>query len=223
MDVVYVVGQSVGSGSITDELRYSLRSLRNLPHDRVIVAGWKPDWLSGVIHVPTVQRGNKWQNALTNLEAALPHVSGRFVLMNDDFFILEKQRRMPVLHRESWGPTNPPRRTQYQQAKANVRKVLAAEGIIEVTSYELHVPMVYDRERLERMLGMVDLKLIAGYQRTLYGNLYSVGGTFMKDCKITANRLEPDGPFVSTSERTFKTGRVGQVIREMFPTASEYE
>lgn len=222
MDIVYVVAAAPLSGTATDELRYSLRSLANLPHDRVFVVGWAPDWIRNVTFIQRVQGRSKFENALDNLKAALPHLSGEFVLMNDDFFIMRSFDQMPVLHRELWADWRP-RNTEYQRAKQSVRAILAEEGIFDVTSYELHVPMVYHRDLLEATLRRAKGWKVAGYQRTLYGNLNRIGGSYLDDCKVTSNRFEPDLPFLSTNEASFRGGKVGELIRERFPDPSPYE
>lgn len=209
-DIVYVVK----NGDKNPELRYSLRSLTNLPHGKVWMAGGKPGWIRNVEHVPTTQRGNKFVNALKNLEAVLPQVSIEFVLMNDDFIILSPLERVPTLYMEVHG------QTLAKQALVGVRKILARHGIEDLVSYELHVPFVYNRDLLTDTLEQARGVHIAGYQRTLYGNLNRIGGTLATDVKVR-NRL-PDGPFVSTSEKTFQGG-VGQMIRQLFPEPSPFE
>lgn len=225
MDYVYVVKETPTSGSATLELRYSLRSLSNLPRGEVFIAGFKPTWLRNVTHIPTVQRGTKFLNAYNNLVAALSHVGETFVLMNDDFFVMKPLSEVPVLHREKWGSSeNLSRSGPYQQAKSNVGKLLKKHGIAEVTSYELHVPMVYNRDLLKDTVEKAKGTVVAGYQRTLYGNLNRIGGTFMSDCKVSSNRLDwLDWPFVSTSDRAFVGGKVGAVLKKRFPEPSIYE
>lgn len=210
-DLVYVVK----NGDRNEELRYSLRSLTNLPHGKVWMAGGKPSWVRNVEHMPTVQRSNKFVNALKNLEAVLPQVSAEFVLMNDDFIILAPLERVPTLYMEVHG------QTLAKQALVGVRKILARHGIEDLVSYEMHTPFVYSRDLLVETLEKAKGVHIAGYQRTLYGNLNRIGGTLAVDCKVKGNRL-PVGPFVSTSEKTFQGG-VGQMIRRLFPEPSPFE
>lgn len=225
MDYVYVVKETPASGSATLELRYSLRSLRNLPRGEVFLAGFKPSWVRNVTHIPTVQRGTKFLNAYGNLLAALPYVGKTFVLMNDDFFVLKPHAEMPILHREKWGEAKGNGGGgAYQQAKRGVGIVLAKAGITDVTSYELHVPMVYQRDLLREAADRAKGVPVAGYQRTLYGNLFNIGGTQVEDCKISSNRMDwLDWPFVSTSDRAFTGGKIGATLRRMFPEPSIYE
>jgi len=221
MDVVYPVASRPRSGSATDELRFSLRSLAHIPHDRVFIAGWKPEWVKNVTHVGTVQSKGRWENAFRNMKAVLDQVSEEFVLMNDDFFIMEPFDRIPVLHRGPMGTVG--QNSSYQKARANVYRIAQTAGVEEPLSYELHVPFVYDRDLLKETLGHLNGENIAGFQRSLYGNWNRIGGEYMADCKVTSNRPVPDVPFLSTSDASFRGGKIGKLIRERFPEPSPYE
>src|SRR5690554_4826136 len=94
MDVVYVVGQH------TDELRYSMRSLRNVEHDQVWIVGTLPDWARNVRLIPAEDRYEKARNITEKMYAAASHpeVSDPFIYFNDDFFAL-KPASIPNRHR----------------------------------------------------------------------------------------------------------------------------
>lgn len=214
MDVVYPYKAQARSGTATNELRYSLRTLANVPHGRVVVAGWKPEWVTNVVYLPTVQRLSKFANALQNLQVALPHVSEEFILMNDDFYILQPLEKIPTLYRETWDVP------VIRDAKNSVVRLLEKHGITDPVSYELHAPMVFNRDLLQQTFETAKGVFIAGYQRTLYGNLNRIGGIAVPDVK---GRTIPEGAmFVSTSEHTFQ-GAVGQQLRNLFPDPSPYE
>ena len=217
MDVVYPLKAQAKSGTATNEFRYSLRTLKNLPHDRVWVVGWKPDWVRNVEFIPTVQRHSKFINAFQNLQAVLPQVSDEFVLMNDDFFILTPHERIPVLYRDQWIETSVLRST-----KKSVVGFLNRQGVTDPVSYELHIPMAFNRALLSETLEKAKGVHIAGYQRTVYGNLNQIGGTPVPDCKVRGGENLVGWDFASTSERTFQ-GKVGQVIQKLFPDPSPYE
>ena len=51
MDIVYVVRP----GDENEALRYSLRSLANIPHRTVWIAGYRPKWCYGIVYVPRDQ------------------------------------------------------------------------------------------------------------------------------------------------------------------------
>src|SRR5688572_14976620 len=99
MDIVFPIRAS----GRTDELRYSLRSLVNLPHDRVWIAGHRPEWVSKEVgHIAVHQLGGttKYERSLANLLAACSHpeVSDEFVRFDDDFFVMVPMDRVPLLH-----------------------------------------------------------------------------------------------------------------------------
>lgn len=57
MDIVYLVKEC----RINEELTYSLRSLVNLPHDKVFLVGGCPTNIdkTKITHIPTLQGNNK--------------------------------------------------------------------------------------------------------------------------------------------------------------------
>ena len=66
MDIVYLVKDCTEN----EELTYSLRSLVNIPHDRVFIVGGCPRNIdtSKVIHFPILQTDTKYKNTTNNLK-----------------------------------------------------------------------------------------------------------------------------------------------------------
>lgn len=231
MDVVYLVRP----GDANDELRYSLRSLTNVPHDAVWIAGHKPPWVSNVRHLPTVQTASKHSNAFGNLLAALrcDEISPEFVLMNDDFFITSPLPGVPTLHR---GPVADvvaeyrrmfPRGSLYTEAMRATMEWLQAQGIDEPLSYELHMPMVIDRAGMLEVIARAEddgVDVQRFHYRTAWGNLAGVGGERVDDCKVYRGQ-RPDVlpvPFASSLDATF-SGTFGFMVRRAMPTPGRYE
>ncbi len=224
MDVVYLC-----RAGENEELRYSLRSLVNLPHDRVWVFGGRPSWLSRVEYVAIGQAGDKNGNARRNLEAACrhPEVSDPFILMNDDFFIVQPLDSLPVLHRGTVAEVIAEHearglgRSTYTEAMRQTLKRLQLMGHTEPLSYSLHIPMAVTKAAMLAAIAAGDGIDRAQY-RTLYGNIDGVGGVKVADVKLR-NRREPlpPGPFLSTSDRTFS--RALPRLRELFPEPGEHE
>src|SRR5690606_30767194 len=101
MDVVYPLPPKRAA---YEELRYSLRSLANLPHDRVFIAGGLPNWVDNVEHIETVQEWpSKYVNLCVNIASACcdDRVSDPFILFNDDFFVMEPVEQVPARWRET--------------------------------------------------------------------------------------------------------------------------
>lgn len=92
MDVVYILGK--GSLSDDKELKYSIRSLHKnmLDMGAVYVVGEKPKTAPLAKHIPAEDKyPKKWQNMLhkVNLACQDSQITDDFLLMNDDFFMLE--------------------------------------------------------------------------------------------------------------------------------------
>ena len=233
-DIVYIVGEK-GDGF---ELRYSLRSLQNLPHRQVFIVGHKPEWVRNVIHVPTEQPRSKYSNARDNIRAAArdPRVSEDFVLMNDDFFILAPVADVPVWHHGDLkdfvrGYKN--RGPYYQRLKGTVeiiaglnrRNPMIPNGPFYARrNYELHVPAVFNKARI---LELAERFEHAGKRafRSLYGNYYRIGGEYHEDVKFVRHLTERSVPadFMSTSNEFAETAEFRDFIRARFPDPSPYE
>ena len=232
-DIVYLVKND----DINHELRYSLRSLKNIPHASVIIAGHKPSWVKNVIHIETDQKSHKYANSTNNLIAACNSdlVEQDFILMNDDFFIMKPLKELPVLHRGSIDGV-----IQYYASKGNnyhkgmiqTRDLLVEMGIRDIKSYELHVPMLVNKGKmltvmkLRSQLGGDAIK--AFHKRTFYGNYWRIGGETQADVKIHDEREQYSDKweqmtFMSTLDRSFEFGAIGRFIREKFSEKSEYE
>jgi len=92
MDAVYILGN--GSLANNDEIRISLRSLEKYMLDlgNVYIIGELPDFAKNVIHLPSKDYSvDKWKNAYNKVKNAcqIDDLSDEFLLMNDDFFMLE--------------------------------------------------------------------------------------------------------------------------------------
>jgi hypothetical protein len=228
VDAVYLFG---GAGD--DELRHSLRSVANLRQvDRVVVSGMHPDWLAGdVLRVsPAPHPPGKFESAWANLVAAVrdPRVSDEFVLMNDDFFILEPVDVLPVLARCPWPEWRPTMSRGGARRRATAA-ALALLGVDPVTAYEGHRPLLVGKRVMEDVIPAVDAqnqRAAPVWVRTVYGNAAFGGrGVVAGDAKIYRHRdMPPDGAvFVSTSDQAWSTGRVGQWLRARFPNPCRHE
>ena len=96
----------VRMGDDNEELRYSLRSLeKNAPEGEVVIGGYMPNWINpkAVTYVAVPQAPNKTfkgRNAATILKRVLEVIDHheRWVMMNDDFFILRPVETFAPLH-----------------------------------------------------------------------------------------------------------------------------
>ena len=227
MDVVYVNRP----GDDNEELRYSLRSLQNIPHDRVWIFGDAPVWVRNVEIVRLPRKADKQVSALNNLIAACQHpeVSETFLIMNDDFFIMVPMDRVPFLnmgpldrvideHKKGSAYTEAMRKTYH-------RLLTLVDDPMGLVSYELHIPM--EIEKTGMLLALSLGQGIHGlHNRTMYGNLEGLVSTEAKDMKVYRGDTRgtyPEWPLLSTSDRTFKYHPAGRYIRETFKDPSPYE
>ena len=230
MDIVYTL-----SGNYTgQELRFSLRSLANIAHDKVFFVGGCPVWAKNVIHIPTEQKDTKYKNTTNNLIVVCKdsRISADFVLMNDDFFILDSISPEELnLHN---GPVDKsldryrrliPHGSKYVQGMEQTKRFLQEVGINNPLSYELHIPFVINKKRFLKMFslpGISDIPCL--HKRTAYGNLYLPGGVEMQDVKVFGNNgFVPDncGKFLSCNDIGF--WQVRSFLMGKFPDKSNYE
>ena len=240
MDVVYLFKESVMNDSA--ELRHSLRSLQNFEHGNVYIIGEKPDWATNVVHIPVLQNGTKNANVAKNIQTAseTEAISEDFVMMNDDFFIMKPIGKVPTLH---WGSLKDvierfakryDQESDYMRAMKRTLVLLVSLGFPAPVSYELHVPMVFNKTQIR--LRYQQFKGPVHQFRTFYGNYFNVGGTQTEDVKVfvdpkhndLAYNQDPEAYlnsklFLSATGGAFEREMVGRFVREKFAKKSVYE
>lgn len=209
-----------------EQLRYSLRSLRNLPHGKVWIAGYKPGWTSGAVNsIATIQAGNKWENSNENLRAACnePGVSDTFYLFDDDFYVHRPTDTVPVYHRGTitemldWYKSQLTNDSNYLKRVREARGVLKAWGFEEPLSYEVHVPLPVHKYQMAGVLNRLkdtELRFPGAQYRSFYGNLCNLDGSQIVDPKVSYPQnhvaVLPEG--VSEEDITFVVGEREETI-----------
>ena len=228
MDFVYICR----SGE-NEELRYSIRSvIYSFPDAKVWIVGGKPEWYKGN-YVPVEQNHNKYTNALNNLTTLCKteQISNNFILMNDDFFIIKKIDKIDYFH----GGLLSGKIDKYVKITGSslyIKKLIQTNtrlnerGINKPLDYELHTPMPMERDKL--------LTIIKKYPsclwRSMYGNIFEVGGSQMQDVKVYTNRrhlarsneITEHSIFLSTEDQAFE-GIQSKILNKLFlhPSACE--
>jgi len=181
MDVVYLCRSGPN-----EELRYSIRSVeKNMPHRRIWVIGQAPEWYRG--HFIEVQNFKaKYSNARANLDELVrsEHISENFVLMNDDFYIMRPVEKVGYFYEGTLierAEKNELLTTTgaYTRLLYNTYDKLKKMGIEEPLNYEMHIPMIMNKKKLKEVL-----KHKTCLWRSLYGNIYEVGGINREDVKV---------------------------------------
>lgn len=221
-DIVYIVGKGK-----SEELRYSLRSLKNLPHYRVWIFGYCPSWVdTEVVHfVPVEQKGkSKWEKAGGTLKVISQQSRlGDFYLFNDDFFVVNPIEKVEYF---KWGKLKD--RVLHYGKKGSSGLSLRIEQAMKALekrgkttfNYELHVPLKMNREKLAEVL---DIYEGIGATRSLYCNELGIIGKESQDVKVFGNSDKLRGDFVSTTDMSFRNGQIGRDIRKRFSERSIYE
>jgi hypothetical protein len=180
MDYVYIC-----KNGDNEELRYSIRSVeKHAPEGRVWLVGGKPDWYVGD-YIPRNNSNGKQANAIENLTAVVEsnEISETFVLMNDDFFIINPIKEIKTYHggsliekiklRKELSP-----RSKYNEQLLKTYRLLKRRGIEEILDYDIHVPMLMTKS------GLASVLELRTQWRSTYGNMFSVGGTEVEDVKV---------------------------------------
>lgn len=217
-----------------EELRYALRSISaNLPHGRVWVYGGEPRWLVNAAHVPVRQGAVGHANTARTMIAIANNraLSDEFYWWHDDMYVTAPVDVVPRLWRTTWPEWESgasARRDPHGPAKTSATaEALRVFGREPALCYELHVPMVVERDALRQMVAEVTSwrpeVLTHVQKRSLYGNWVSYGGERAHDVKFYRKTpVEQLGAFASSSDLALNSP-IGQAIRDMFPERGAYE
>lgn len=216
-----------------EELRYSVRSINQFfPDAKVWVVGEPPSWYDGD-YIKVKQTETKYRNAFMNLGAIVnsKDIPENFILMNDDFYIIDEVESLSYFHE---GPLIEKYNNyfDYYQSSAYTKKIFETNhklkklGYDNPLSYELHVPFPVEKSKLARVLRYDTL-----LWRSMYGNMFNVGGNQMEDVKVYAlvkmkfknyDYKNPTSPFLSSDDTSFEIVRRG-ILSKLFKKKSKYE
>lgn len=230
IDVVYPV-KITREGNA--ELRYSLRSLVNLPHKDVHIFSDYIPWLSkNVKWHPSSDRPGvpRFANVNTSLLRACKdqNISDPFVFMNDDFFILNSIDEIPYYYNGTLQQHYDFLHKTYTSGSKYMRHLLEAQTVLknggfDNLDYELHCPILFKKKELQQILEQFP---DTACRRTLYANMLKIKGEQAIDFKIYGflDNFDHSRSFVSTTDANFKRqSGVRSLIRSRFTKPSEYE
>lgn len=225
MDIIYPYKRSPGDL----ELRYSLRSLVNVPHDRVIIAGDVPSGVSDAVTTVRVPRydSDRYVSSTSNIFAAIRQadVSDDFIVMNDDIFVLKPW----TFHQEHKSRldealANPAIKGDYRARIVSTAGLLRSVGIHEPLFYGLHTPTIYSRSRLIDMMRDFPMPRCKYLMRTMYHNLYPQPSIQRTDVKVKVWTEESEaGDILSISDGVARLPLFQEWLNRQFPVASVYE
>lgn len=219
MDVVYPIGKECGWGHY-NELRYSLRSLKFLDHNRVFIIGQKPDWIQNIIHIPfeDCYAANKDANMIQKILRACYDTS-KFIRMSDDQYFLKPYRQG---HYHCGNLKDKKGDTGYDKMVFNTVDILNSKNL-PTLNYDTHTPVLIDKDYPHIMLQCPYGEGIGVLANSYYFNHLNIEPT-----PVSVNRfLEPGGCVLDKDFLNFNdkglTDDLKKAIHELFPDKSRYE
>lgn len=206
-----------------EELRYSIRSvIKHFPEANILLVGGKPNWYSGPF-IKLSDQENKFESIVNCYKKICKLDSiDDFILMNDDFFILKRPESFEHLYdgtlaKKIQRHTNRYGLSKYSRILSHANTTLKKMGIESPLNYDIHTPMLFNKEMLSEIL---DLSLAP---RSLYGNIFGVGGKNIEDVKVYkySDNVDMNTIYLSTEDNSFK--RVSERLSEMFDKKTNYE
>lgn len=225
LDIVYILKPELD----TEELIYSLRSVEaNFPHRFVWFVGGQPKGLKPDVSVPHKQTGaDKWEMIRSSMlkVAADADLTEEFYLFNDDFFVMKPFKGRFTNYADktlSWRieelKTENPWLNPYGRTLYKAREELKCQGFGEV-NFEVHIPMLFSKHLVPSIL-----KCSSPQMRSVYGNVNNIAYIQHDDVKVYDFDTYPeDADFLSTNDKTFTDGKVGEYIRSTFTKPSRFE
>ena len=231
MDLVYTLGTYHGSQWENNEIRYSLRSIeKNMPHRNIVIVGYCPEFLQNVIHIP-VRDGAKHKSLNTLIKmkiACLSHkISQDFVLMNDDFYVLNPITELPDYYKSTLNTRLQHEKERGSQGSRYYYTIKrTAELFDRPKDFDMHIPMKFNKKKFLDLFRNFDMHRIYLY-RSVYGNFYDLKGERIdRDVKIFGvnDFYKQTGlTFMSLSPDAALKPAIQHFLEEMFPKLSKYE
>lgn len=236
-DLVYIVGGPTDDDRA--DLRYSLRSFDanlGMTFRDVWIVGDVPTWVRGVKRLPLPPVPEKFANQRASLTAYVNHpdAAERFVLLNDDMFVIEKTDTLPTCRNR-----NPASKWAEAEQADGVRLngwhrtvIATAEWVAERTGtdphiYEVHTPLLFDTREMAQLLAEypLDRPFVAGELYPIAGRGgvgEHCGNAKVKRDDSLETKLAHPMPYLSGNPDSW-VGALGDLIRDMFPIPCRWE
>lgn len=230
MDIVYILERTKDN----KELKYSLRSLSNIEHNKVFIVGDFPSFpITNIRHIHTTKLDSRYKTTTNNIKIACQNkeISEDFILMNDDFYIMNPIKiedllldRGPLQEVVRFYHNNHQNLTKYdklvEQYYLNTKEI----GQNPLKSFELHTPMIINKTKFLSILKVILSEFEHCNKRSIYGNKFLTNTKTIKDVKVLStniNDFDFNTNLLSTSDSIFK--RVEPLLQQKFHNKSKYE
>lgn len=212
------------------ELRFALRTLKNIEFDRVFVVGDKPNWLQNVTYIANSSHfGNRARNIMTNIWYACKdeRLSSNFIFINDDYFFLKEINNFPYFYKGTiqdgmeaaqWGE-------YYSHLLAT--KMVLNENNLGTLNFDVHFPIVYNKDKMLSVIDKYNWDTPYGFtMKSLYCNTLGIEGIFSLDCNAyTDEKWETwtvGKSMFSINERSWSSNLENYLLL-LFPDKSKFE
>lgn len=224
MDIAYPLRNNSSNNYI--ELRYSLRSLVNIRHDRIFIAGGKPSWIQNIVHIEGLDNQiHKPLNVINKIrDICLSDISDDFILMNDDFYFLNKCTKKDLnAHGFLLKEKLIDKVTLYNIGKFGDMLRKTIETLPDAIDYSLHKPITINKYKFLEMLKQYDFRYPMSY-RSIYGTINKLEGNISPDHKLFDARYIDyikDTPIISSGDNLFKESKFHKLMSKF--KKSRYE
>lgn len=224
LDIVYFVKDGLNN----EELRLSLRSVDlNMPHKRVWIFGGCPTNIVPDVRVRVNQTGHtKWDKVrnMYKMVCENKEITDNFIMFNDDFFVMKPTDFLVPLYRGTLAEHIKVLEANRPSAYSNLLKAVLHRFNGEPLSYELHVPFIFNKDKLLRLINSFsDIRCT----RTVYGYTYNIGGEKASDVKVFSAKPSFDyknTQFLSTDDPIVNINNdVWRWLQKQFPYKSKWE
>ena len=198
------------------ELRYSLRSLKNITNwnGDVFVVGDREAWFKNIHHIHRTRIiGKPYLDQVTKLNHAVKQIdSDKIIISMDDVYILEPTKISFYTRGELVGGTE----NHYRRTKLYTAEKLRQQAK-NALDYECHAPYLVDKDKFIQITDMIlnDEQPKMLQWRSLYGNTYNPPSQEFEDKKTKTSKLR-EGAIISTQFYT-------RELDMLFPEPSIYE
>jgi len=201
------------------ELRFALRSIKNIKNcnGEVWIVGDKPDWIQNVNHIVGKRSRHQYLDQEYAMLAVLneERIPETFIYSMDDVYIT-KRIAITNLHQGNYKRLLQHR--GYHQHQKQLTAAWLRDNGYTWLDYELHTPMILEKSKRMKIHKLLKPYMNGGVMlkpRTLYGNIFAIGGDFYEDQKTKTPTL-PKAPIISTQYFTDE-------LLKLFPKKSIYE
>lgn len=232
MDILYPLKRTRDN----KELKYSLRSLQNIKHDKVFIIGDLPDFpIVNINYIYSNTLDSRYETTTNHIKTACQckDISDDFILMNDDFYFLKSTtledlnvdrgllKEVVKFYHKNHNPL-----TRYDRLVEQTYLHYKEIGQNEPRSFELHCPMIINKKKFLSILPMFSSEALHCCKRTIYGNKFIENSKSMEDVKILSNQAVDFNKydsmqFISTSRAMFSV--IEPYLKQKFPDKSIYE